>query len=104
MEGSRGEWRGVEESGWGQSRVEGSRSKRKGSGGEWRVVEEGGGMWRRVEGGRGEWKAVEDRGCRINLMDTCEVCRDQLSLSSGVYRPHTPLSVYVHIDNRLSCP
>ena len=65
----------------GQSRVEGSRSKRKGSGGEWRVVEEGGGMWRRVEGGRGEWKAVEDRGCRINLMDTCEVCRDQLSLS-----------------------
>ena len=74
----------------GQSRVEGSR-------GGWRDVEEG-------SGGRGEWKAVEDRGCRINLMDTCEVCRDQLSLSSGVYRPYTPLSVYVHIDNGLSCP
>ena len=43
MEGSRGEWRGVEESGGGQSRVEGSRSKRKGSGGEWRGVEESGG-------------------------------------------------------------
>ena len=66
---------------------------------EWKGVEESGGMWRRVEGGRGEWKAVEDRGCRINLMETCEVCHDQLPPSSGVYRPHTPpFSVHIHVD------
>ena len=27
---------------------------------EWKGVEESGGMWRRVEGGRGEWRGVED--------------------------------------------
>ena len=57
-----------------------------------------------MEGSRGEWRAVEDRECRINLMDTCKMCDDQLPLSSGVYGPHPHPSVYVHIDNGLSCP
>ena len=47
-----------------------------------------------VEESRGEWKAVVDRGCRINLLDTCELCDYQLPLSSCVYGPHPPLSVH----------
>ena len=66
---------------------------------EWKGVEESGGMWRRVEGGRGEWKAVEDRGCRINLMETCEVCHDQLNrIRPLVSIDHTrPPSVYIYM-------
>ena len=79
MEGKRGEWRDVEEGGGGYRRVERSR----GLG---------------VEESRGEWRAAVDRGCRINLMDTCEVCDDQLPLSYGVYGPHPHPSVYVHVD------
>ena len=42
-----------------------------------------------------EW--VEESGFGINLMETCEVCHDQLPASSGVYGPPPP-SVYVHVD------
>ena len=52
-----------------------------------------------------EW--VEESGFGINLMETCEVCHDQLPASSGVYRPHTPpfsVRTYRHIDNGLPCP
>ena len=45
-----------------------------------------------------------DRECKINLLDTCEVCDDQLPLSSGVYGPHPHPSVYIHVDNEMSCP
>ena len=51
MEGSRGEWMGVEESGG----------------------EERGGDDRRVEGSKGEWKGVEEGGKATH--ETCSYCK-----------------------------